>query len=121
MPSDASADMIPRDVEFRVKVGSRETVQLTLTDEDNCAVSMTCCSVYNGGNWKVWCPTGTLLINGTITYTCRTAGIVSYTLGACDAISANRGQWAGEVETLNCACVISDQSKTFRFVIEESR
>ena len=121
MPGDASADMIPRDVEFRVKVGSREQLCLTLVDENNCTVSMACACIYAGGSWKVWCPTGTLLINGTITYECRAGGVVSYTLVACDAALADKGQWAGEVETLNACCAISDQSKTFRFVIEESK
>ncbi len=120
MVHDASADMIPRDVEFSVKVGSRKTMSLTLTDSCNCAVDMTCCGVYSTGTWKVFRPCGISVFCGAIVYCCRTAGIVTYSLGACDATAANKGGWAGEVEFQNSCCVISDHSKTFRFNIKQS-
>ncbi len=120
MAHDASADMIPRDVEFTVKVGSRKTMSLTLLDSCNCAVNMTCCAVYSTGSWKVFRPCGISIFCGAIVYCNRACGIVTYSLGACDATTANKGSWAGEVEFLNGCCVISDHSKTFRFNIKQS-
>ncbi len=120
MAHDASADMIPRDVEYSVKVGSRKTVQLTLTDTCNCAVAMCCACVYNSGTWKVFKPCGTMVFCGAIVYTTRASGLVSYTLAAGDAVTANKGAWAGEVEYINSCCVISDHSQTFRFNINQS-
>ncbi len=120
MVHDASADMIPRDVEYTVKVGSRKTVTLSLTDTCNVAVPMCCVCIYNSGSWKVFKPCGTIVFCGDIVYTTRASGLVSYTLGVCDAIAANKGSWAGEVEYINASCVISDHSQTFRFNINQS-
>ena len=120
MVHDASSDMIPRDIEFTVKVGSRKTISLSLTDSCNCAVSMTCCTVYSTGIWKVFKPCGTIVFCGAIVYCCRAGGVTTYSLGACDAIAANKGAWAGEIEYINACCVISDHSKTFRFNIKQS-
>jgi len=120
MAGIASSDMIPRDIEYRVKVGDRKTLQLTLTDECNNAVSMTCTCVYNSGTWKVFKPGGTIVFCGAITYLTRACGIITYALAACDVTSMCAGQWAGEVEFINMCSVISDHSKTFRFIIEPS-
>jgi len=120
MAGVASSDMIPRDIEYRVKVGDRKTLTLTLTDENNCAVSLACTCIYNSGTWKVNKPCGGSVFCGAITYSCRAAGQITYTLGACDAVVACTGIWAGEVEYINMCSVISDHSKTFRFVIEPS-
>jgi len=120
MAGVASADMIPRDIEYRVKVGSRKVLTLTLTDECNCAVSMACSCTYSTGLWKVFKPGGVLVFCGAIVYSCRPAGQITYTLAACDAVTACAGIWAGEVEYVNMCAVISDHSKTFRFIIEPS-
>ena len=119
MAHDPSQDMIPRDVTFRVKAGSRKQLVLTLNDSCNCAVSMTCTTIYNKGTWKVDKPCGTAVFCGAIAFCCRAAGVVSYTLAACDVVTACAGVWMGEVEFLNCACVITDHSQTFGFVIEK--
>jgi len=119
MAHDASADMIPRDVTFRVKAGSLKKLILTFNDSCNCAVSLACCTVYASGTWKVDKPCGTAIFCGTIAFCCRTAGIVSYTLVACDVKAACSGTWMGEIEFLNSTCNISDHTQTFGFVIEK--
>jgi len=120
MAHDASADMIPRDIEFSVKVGSRKTLSLTLQDSCNCVVNMTCCTVYSTGTWKVFKPCGTSVFCGAIVYSCRAGGVVTYSLASGDTVAANKGAFAGEVEFLNSCAVISDHSKTFRFNIKQS-
>jgi len=120
MAHDASSDMIPRDIEYSVKVGSRKTLSLTLEDSCNCVVAMCCACVYSTGTWKVFKPCGTSVFCGAVVYSNRSGGVVTYSLGACDATSANKGAWAGEVEYKNVCCVISDHSKTFRFNIKLS-
>ena len=115
-----SMNMVGRSTEFRVKAGSLITLQLTITDDGGTAKNLTNTVTYNTGKWKVWKPDGTLLINGNITYTNRTNGIISYTLVTADTVIANAGNWAGEVELKDSAGAISEQTKTFNFVIEES-
>jgi hypothetical protein len=75
---------------------------------------------YSTGVWKVWKPDGTLIINGAITYSDRANGKVTYALSAADTVVANAGNWEGEVELLNSAGVMSEQTKSFNFTIEES-
>jgi len=115
-----SIDMQRHDVNFEVKVGSRQTLTLTLTDDSGCVQSLTCTCIYNAGTWKVWEPDGTLIINGAINYSCRAAGEITYTLAMCDATICDAGRWEGEVEYINMCCIISDQSDSFGFVIKES-
>ena len=62
--------------------------------------------------------TATLQI--TVTDNSGTAKIVSYTLTSTDTAIANAGNWSGEVELLDSSSVISEQTKTFNFSIEES-
>ncbi len=119
MAHDPSSDMIPRDVTFRVKAGSRKMLVLTLNDSCNCAVSMTCTTIYNKGTWKVEKPDGTCIFNGAIAFCCRAAGTISYTLAACDVVAACAGTWMGEVEFKKTCCQITDHSQTFGFVIEK--
>jgi len=115
-----SMNMVGRSTEFRVKAGSRTTLQLTITDDAGTARNLTNTVTYATGKWKVWKPNGTLLINGNITYTTRASGLVSYTLTSSDTAIANAGNWAGEVELKDSSGEISEQTKTFNFVIEES-
>ena len=93
-----SIDMIGRDVEFRVKTGSRATLQLTIADSSGNAKDISNTVTYATGLWKVWKPDGTLIINAALTYTTRASGIVSYALLASDTVAANVGRWEGEVE-----------------------
>ena len=115
-----SMNMVGRSTEFRVKAGSRTTLQLTITDDGGTARNLTNTVTYNGGIWKVWKPNGTLIINGNIVYTTRASGLVSYTLTSTDTAIGNAGNWAGEVELTDSNGDISEQTKTFNFVIEES-
>ena len=115
-----SMNMVGRSTEFRVKAGSRTTLQLTITDDGGTARNLTNTVTYNGGKWKVWKPNGTLIINGNIVYTTRASGLVSYTLQSSDTVIANAGNWAGEVELKDSSGAISEQTKTLNFVIEES-
>jgi|TARA_B110001454_G_scaffold154208_1_gene143494 hypothetical protein len=115
-----SMNMVGRSTEFRVKVGSRPTLQLTITDDAGTAKNLSNTVTYATGKWKVWKPDGTLIINGNITYTTRASGIVTYTLVTSDTVIANAGIWSGEIELLDSSGGVSEQTKTFNFVIEES-
>ena len=115
-----SMNMVGRSTEFRVKAGSRTTLQLTITDDGGSARNLTNTVTYSTGKWKVWKPDGTLIINGNIVYTTRASGLVSYTLTSSDTVIANAGNWSGEVELKDSSGDISEQTKTFNFVIEES-
>jgi len=115
-----SMNMVGRSTEFRVKVGSKPTLQLTITDDAGTAKNLSNTVTYNTGKWKVWKPDGTLIINGNITYATRASGIVTYTLVTSDTVLANAGNWSGEIELLDSSGGVSEQTKTFNFVIEES-
>jgi|TARA_R110000796_G_C14381916_1_gene415320 hypothetical protein len=112
--------MRKRDIEFVEKVGSRRTLSLTLTDDTGTAIDMSSTTSYSTGRWKVWKPDGTLLINGTLTFTTRSTGFVSYVLVASDTVIANAGVWEGEVEILDDSSTMVVQSSTFTFTILES-
>ena len=60
------------------------------------------------------------MINGDITYFSRATGVVSYQLTASDTVIANAGVWEGEVELINSSGNMSEQTKSFNFIIEES-
>ena len=115
-----SMNMVGRATEYRVKAGSLITLQLTITTDAGVAKNLTNTVTYATGKWKVWKPDGTLLINGDIVYTTRADGLISYTLASADTVIANAGIWSGEVELKNSSGAISEQTKTFNFVIEES-
>ena len=116
----SSMKMVGRATEFRVKSGSRPTIQLTITDDAGAAKNLSNTVSYNSGKWKVWKPDGTLIIDGAITFVTRGSGIISYTLTTANTAIANAGNWSGEVELKDSSGEISEQTKTFNFVIEES-
>ena len=115
-----SQNLTPRDVEYRVKSGSRATLELVVQDSSGTAKNLSNTVTYSTGVWKVWKPDGTLIINGAITYSDRTNGKIIYALSATDTALANAGNWSGEIELLNSAGVMSEQTKSFNFTIEES-
>ena len=115
-----SQNLYPRATEYRVKSGSRATLELTIQDSSGTAKSLANTVTYSTGVWKVWKPDGTIIINGAITYSDRDNGKVTYALSAADTVVANAGNWEGEVELLNSAGVMSEQTKSFNFTIEES-
>jgi hypothetical protein len=115
-----SQNLTPRDVEYRVKSGSRATLELVVQDSSGTAKNLSNTVTYSTGVWKVWKPDGTLVINGAITYSDRTNGKIIYALSATDTAIANAGNWSGEIELLNSAGVMSEQTKSFNFTIEES-
>ena len=84
-----SQNLTPRDVEYRVKSGSRATLELTVNDSSGTAKNLSNNVTYATGVWKVWKPDGTLIINGAITYSDRTNGKVTYALSAADTAIAN--------------------------------
>ena len=116
----ASADMTGRTTEFRIKAGSRATLQLTVADSSGSAKDLSNATTYATGTWKVWKPDGTLIVNGSIVFTTRASGLVSYVLTASDTAIANAGIWAGEVELKDTNGTISEQTQTFQFIMEES-
>ena len=81
---------------------------------------MTNSTTFYSGKWKVWQPDGTLLIDKSIVYGTRSSGIVTVTFGHEEITAAKAGIWAGEVELRNTSDVISEQTQTFNFTIEES-
>jgi len=115
-----SIDMEGRAIEFKVKAGSRMTLQLTVADSSGTAKSLANAITYATGKWKVWKPGGTLIVNGDLTFTNRAGGIVSYALLEADTVIANAGRWEGEVELKDQNGDISEQTKSFTFTIEES-
>lgn len=115
-----SMNLTGRNIEFRVKVGSTATLALTITDDVGVVKDLSNTVTYATGNWKVWQPNGTLLINSSIVFTTRASGLVSYVLTSTDTALANAGIWEGEVEIYDSDGDISEQTKTFNFVIEES-
>tara|TARA_B100000809_G_scaffold218348_1_gene224911 strand:- start:91 stop:444 length:354 start_codon:yes stop_codon:yes gene_type:complete len=115
-----SQNLTPRDVEYRVKSGSRATLELVVQDSSGTAKNLSNTVTYSTGVWKVWKPDGTLVINGAVTYSDRTNGKITYALSATDTAIANAGNWSGEIELLNSAGVMSEQTKSFNFTIEES-
>ena len=115
-----SMNLTGRATEYRVKAGSVAYLTLTVTDSSGTAKSLTDDNTYATGKWKVWQPDGTLLINGDITYFSRATGVVSYQLTISDTVIANAGVWEGEVELVNSSGNMSEQTKSFNFIIEDS-
>ena len=109
-----------RAIEFRIKAGSRATLELTINDATGSAKSLTDTNTYTTGDWKVWKPDGTLIIDGAITSDNRAGGIVTYVLTANDTVIANAGNWEGEIELKNSTGTVVEQTQTFSFIIEES-
>lgn len=115
-----SMDMTPRSVSFIIKVGSTTTLELTIKNADGTARDLTNSTTFYSGKWKVWKPDGTLLVDKSIVYGTRSSGIVTVTFGHEEITAAKAGIWAGEVELRNTSDVISEQTQTFNFTIEES-
>ena len=115
-----SMDMTPRSVSFTIKVGSTTTLELTIKNADGTARDLTNSTTFYSGKWKVWQPDGTLLVDKSIVYGTRSSGIVTVTFGHEEITAAKSGIWAGEVELRNTSDVISEQTQTFNFTIEES-
>ncbi|MBC8430166.1 MAG: BppU family phage baseplate upper protein [Pelagibacteraceae bacterium] len=115
-----SMNMTGRGTSFVVKAGSRATLQITIKDSGGTAKNLSNNVTYSSGKWKVWKPDGTLIIDGSITFADRANGIVTYALGNSDTVIANAGVWSGEVELKDSSSVISEQTQTFNFTIEES-
>ena len=116
----SSADMVGRNTQFRVKAGSRAILQLTVADSSGTGKDLSNTTTYATGKWKVWKPGGTLIIDGDISFTTRSTGIIQYALSATDTVIANAGIWAGEVELKDASGNISEQTQTFQFIMEES-
>ncbi len=112
--------MTGRATEFRIKVGSTATLQLTITDDSGTAKDLSNTVTYSTGLWMVWKPDGTLIISGAIVFTTRASGLVSYVLTTANTVLANAGIWEGEIELKDSNGDMSEQTRTFNFVIEES-
>ena len=109
-----------RALEYRVKQGSLRTLYLTVLDSEGNILDMTNVTTYDSGKWNVWRTDNGLVIDGTILYNNRAAGIVEYTLVAADTVANNVGVWEGEIELHDDQGAIVDQSNTFTFIIENS-
>ena len=107
-------------IEFSVKSGATSTLIMNVTTSSGTAKNMSSTSTYATAKWKVWQPDGTLIIDGTATFSDRLNGQISYALTSANTAITNAGVWEGEIEFLNSSNVISDQSETFNFTIEES-
>lgn len=115
-----SMNLTGRLIEFNVKSGATSTLVLNVTTSSGTVKNMSSTATYATAKWKVWKPDGTLIINGTASFTDRLNGQISYALTSNDTAIANAGVWEGEVEFLNSSGAISDQSETFNFTIEDS-
>ena len=115
-----SSNLNYRNIEYRVKAGDRVKLTLTMVDYAGVAIDLSNTVSYDTAKWKVWQPDGTLIIEGNATFEDRANGIISYTLTAADTTIANAGIWEGEVEIKSSSDVITEQSRTFNFIIEES-
>ncbi len=115
-----SMNLKGRNIEFIVKAGARSSVVLNITDASGVAKNLSDTSTYATAKWKVWQPDGTILINGDATYSNRSTGEISYILSATDTVIANAGIWEGEIELLNTSGIMTEQSETFNFTIEDS-
>jgi hypothetical protein len=115
-----SMNLTGRNIEYLIKVGARSQVILNITDSVGVKKDLTDTSTYATAKWKVWQPDGTLLIDGSATFTDRVNGEVSYSLTINDTVIANAGIWEGEVELFNTSGIMTEQSETFNFTIEES-
>jgi hypothetical protein len=107
-------------IEFNIKSGATSTLILNVTDSSGVAKNMSSTTTYATAKWKVWKPDGTLIINGSATFSNRLTGKISYILTSANTHIDNAGIWEGEVEFLNSSGTISDQSETFNFTIEDS-
>ena len=115
-----SMNLKGRNIEFIVKVGARSNVVINISDSSGVAKNLSDTSTYATAKWKVWQPDGTIIINGTASYSNRSTGEITYLLSATDTVIANAGIWEGEVELLNSSGIMTEQSETFNFTIEES-
>ena len=115
-----SMNLTGRLIEFNVKSGATSTLILNVTTSSGTVKNMISTATYATAKWKVWKPDGTLIIDGTASFTDRPNGKISYALTSSDTAIANAGVWEGEVEFLNSQGNISDQSETFNFTIEDS-
>ena len=115
-----SMNLKGRNIEFIVKAGARSNVVINIADASGVAKNLSDTSTYATAKWKVWQPDGTIIINGNATYSNRSTGEITYLLSATDTVIANAGIWEGEVELLNSSGVMTEQSETFNFTIEES-
>ena len=115
-----SMNLKGRNIEFIVKAGARSNVVINITDASGVAKNLSDTSTYATAKWKVWQPDGTILINGDATYSNRSTGEISYILSATDTVIANAGIWEGEIELLNTSGIMTEQSETFNFTIEDS-
>tara|TARA_B110000196_G_scaffold303670_1_gene299718 strand:- start:680 stop:1033 length:354 start_codon:yes stop_codon:yes gene_type:complete len=115
-----SMNLTGRLIEFNVKSGATSTLIMNVTTSSGTAKNMSSTSTYATAKWKVWQPDGTLIIDGTATFSDRLNGQISYVLTSANTAITNAGVWEGEIEFLNSSNVISDQSETFNFTIEES-
>jgi len=115
-----SSYMVGNAVEFRVKAGARSVLTMTIKDDDGTVKNLNDDTTYATGKWKVWKPDGTLIIDGNITYDDRPNGIVSYQLTDNDTAISNAGIWESEIELKNSSGQMTEQTKSFKFVLEES-
>jgi len=115
-----SINLNRRNNEYRIKVGARAVLLLNIKDSTGTTKDLTDTETYYSGLWKVWKPDGTLVINGAITFEDRVNGVIGYALTADDTALANAGVWEGEVELKNDTGVMTEQTGTFDFIIEES-
>ena len=115
-----SMNLKGRNIEFIVKVGARSNVVINIAESSGVAKNLSDTATYATAKWKVWQPDGTILINGTASYSNRATGEISYLLVSADTVIANAGIWEGEVELWNSSDILTEQSETFNFTIEES-
>lgn len=102
--------------DFAASVTADTRTGITVPSFDQTACAVACVSTITSDSDGTLGNTICLLTSGcTVTLSAATL-----TGGAGDTAPANTGIWEGEVEYLNCACVIIRQSPSFTFFIRES-
>ena len=97
-------------------------MQITILDPDTGnAKSLADTNVYASGTVKIYKPGGTLVGSSmSVNFSDRANGVVNFTVsGTSQATTANAGNWIGEIEFINTACLKVDQ-QSFNIDIKES-
>ena len=107
---------------YTIKVGSSNALQFNIYDDTGVTLKdLSNASTYATGTLRVWKPDGTLVITGTLTFTTRASGLLTYGVQTADSVAANAGKWYGEIQLVSSdTTTITLQTDTFSFHIENS-
>jgi len=114
-----SQNQTGRNLKYTVYVGEVDTITATIEDSAGNVKDLSNTTTYATVKIHVWKPDGTLIINGSGTYSNRGTGQVSYTLVTGDTVLANAGNWEGIFLLYNNSGILTEPSAIFNFSIEK--